>query len=250
MSPPAKAILLTVGLLVSACAGQTREENVELIVSAAASLTDGFNELVAEFEAANPGVDVLLNLGGSSALLEQIRAGAPVDVFAAADLAPIDILVGEGRIDGDPAVFATNSLTVAVPPDNPGAVTGIDDLGRPELLIGLCAAEVPCGKFARLSLERAGIEAFVDTNEPDVRALASRIELGELDAGIVYSSDVAGSNGGLMGIAIPDDVNVVASYPIAIVADTANPGVARRFIDFVRSPEGQALLRSAGFGAP
>ncbi len=179
--------------MVIACSGSSVEG--ELLVSAAASLTDAFAEMESAFEDANPDVDVLLNLGSSSALREQILEGAPADVFASANTSNMDQVAEAGELAGDAEIFVTNSLQIAVPTGNPAEVTGLEDFAREELLIGLCAEDVPCGDFGRQALENAGVIPSIDTNEPDVRALLTKIEAGELDAGITYVTDVLSASG-------------------------------------------------------
>jgi molybdate transport system substrate-binding protein len=222
----------------------------EVLVSAAASLTDAFAEVAAAFEAANPGVVVVLNLGPSSGLREQILEGAPVDVFASANTSNMDRVVAAGEVAGEPVIFARNLLRIAVPSGNPAGVTGLEDFGREELLIGLCAEEVPCGDFAREALADAGVTPAIDTNEPDVRALLTKVELGELDAGITYVTDVASTDGAVDGVDIPEGGNVAASYPIAVLAGAPNPDPAAAFVAFVLSDAGRAILADYGFAAP
>jgi molybdate transport system substrate-binding protein len=221
----------------------------EVLVDAAASLTDAFGEIEVAFEEANEGVDVVLNLGPSSRLREQVLAGAPADVFASADTSNMDRLVAAGAA-ADPAPFATNELQIAVPAGNPGGVDGLDDFADAGLLIGLCAEEVPCGQFGREALAAAGVAPAVDTFATDVRALLTQLASGDLDAGIVYRTDVLAADGTVEGIDIPADQNVTATYPIAVVTDASNPEVAAAFVAFVRSAEGRAILGSHGFGAP
>ncbi|HEY6634398.1 MAG TPA: molybdate ABC transporter substrate-binding protein [Acidimicrobiia bacterium] len=235
-------------LLVNGCAAE--DEPTVVLVSAAASLTDGFAEIESAFEDANPGVDIVLNLGGSSGLREQILEGAPADVFASANLSNMDQVVDAGAVAGEPIIFARNLLQIAVPPGNPGGVTGLTDFAREELLIGLCAEGVPCGDFAREALAAAGVLPSTDTDEPDVRALLTKIEAGELDAGITYVSDVVSAGGSVEGIEIPEGENVVAAYPIATLAEAASPEVSQDFVDFVLSAEGLAILVEHGFAAP
>ena len=232
----------------SGCGGTT--EGTEVLVSAAASLTDAFAELERSFETATPGVDVVLNFGGSAALREQILAGAPVDVFASANTATMDAVVAAGETAETPRIFATNLLAIAVPPDNPAGIVGLEDFARPEVLIGFCAAAVPCGGFAREALSRAGVDPAVDTNEPDVRALLTKIEEGELDAGIVYSTDIVAAAGLVRGITIGDAANIVAEYPMAVLAAAPHPEEAAAFTAFVHSPVGTAILAEHGFGTP
>jgi molybdate transport system substrate-binding protein len=241
-------VLASVGLLY-ACADSNTSRD-ELLVSAAASLTDVFAGMESAFEEENPGLDVVLNLAGSSTLREQILQGAPVDVFASANMANMDVVEQAGELVGDPEVFARNRLQIAVPSGNPGGVSGLEDFSRDDLLIGLCAEPVPCGGLARQVLSKAGVTAAVDTNEPDVRALITKIELAELDAGIVYVTDVAATGSKVKGIEIPTDLNVDAVYPIAALAGGPNPTGARAFVAFVRSERGQAILADYGFAPP
>jgi molybdate transport system substrate-binding protein len=241
------AILVGVlALSLAACANTVR---TELVVSAASSLTNAFGEIALAFEATHPDVDVVMNLAGSSTLSEQILQGAPADLFASADQKNMDKVASSKLVEGTPQVFARNSLTIAVPTGNPGNVTGLDDFGNPDLLIGLCAAAVPCGDLARQALEMASVEAMVDTNESDVRALTTKLELGELDAGIIYKSDLVGSSG-LEEIVISQEVNVTTDYPVAVLSRSTNRDVADEFVKFLLSPEGQGILARFGFDAP
>jgi molybdate transport system substrate-binding protein len=235
--------------VVAACSGGGEVEG-EVLVSAAASLTDAFGEIETAFEEDNPDVDVVLNLGPSSGLREQILEGAPADVFASANTSNMDQLVEAGDVEGEPEIFVANLLQIAVPAGNPSGVTGLDDFGRDELLIGLCAEDVPCGEFAREALANAGVTPAIDTNEPDVRALLTKVEAGELDAGITYVTDVISTDGAVEGVDIPEDVNVVARYPIAVLSNAPNSEAAAAFVDFVLSERGQAILLEYGFAAP
>lgn len=228
------------------------EDPVEgpVLVFAAASLTDAFGEAKTAFEAANPKADVQLNFAGSSALREQILEGAPADVFASANESSMTDVVDAGDTAGDPDAFVTNRLQIAVPAGNPGDVAGMSDFAKEDLLIGLCAEEVPCGDFGREALANAGVEPSIDTNEPNVRSLLTKVGADELDAGIVYITDVAAAGDRVEGIDIPDADNVTAAYPIAELSDAPNPEGASAFIDFVQSQDGQAILADYGFGAP
>jgi molybdate transport system substrate-binding protein len=246
-----KALILGL-VLVAACGGSGEgvESEGELLVSAAASLTDAFGEIGAAFEAANPGVDVVLNLGASSALRGQILEGAPADVFASANTSNMDQVAEAGEVAGEAEIFVTNSLQIAVPAGNPAGVVSLDDFANEELLIGLCAEDVPCGEFGREALASAGVTPSIDTNEPDVRALLTKIEAGELDAGITYVTDVMSTDGAVEGVDIPEESNVVAEYPIAVLAGAPNPDAAAAFVEFVLSEEGQAILTAYGFASP
>ncbi len=218
-------------------------------VFAAASLTDTFQTIADAFEAQHPNVAVTLNFGGSSGLATQITEGAPADVFAAASAATMTTIVDAGFAP-DSANFASNTLEIAVPSDNPGAVTGLADFARPNLAIALCAVEVPCGAAAAMALDAAGIVASVDTFEQDVKAVLTKIELGEVDAGLVYRTDVLASGAQVVGIEFPEASHALATYPIAQLTAAPNPRAAAAFVAFLRSDAAQAILRKAGFGAP
>jgi molybdate transport system substrate-binding protein len=241
--------LLIIALVALSACGRGSAQG-ELIVSAAASLTDAFREVESAFEDVNPEVDVVLNLGASSALREQILEGAPADVFASANTSNMDQVAEAGGVDGKPEIFVTNLLQIAVPTGNPAGVTGLQDFARDELLIGLCAEDVPCGEFGREALASAGVTPAIDTNETDVRALLTKIEAGELDAGITYVTDVMSTGGTVEGIEIPEENNVVAEYPIAALAAAPNPEAAAAFVEFVLSDDGQAILKGYGFSSP
>ena len=221
-------------------------EATTLTVSAAASLTDAFQELGVAYQALHPGVEVTLNLGGSAALGAQIREGAPVDVFAAADPKHLDELGPELAAPGE--IFATNRLRIAVPAGNPGAVAGLADLSREELVIGLCAPGVPCGELARDALARAGIVPRPDTEEPNARALLTKVRLGEVDAGLVYVSDVLAGGPEVQGVDVREEWNPEASYAVAALERASDPEEAARFIAFVLSPEAEPILTRHGFG--
>jgi molybdate transport system substrate-binding protein len=240
--------LLIIALVALSACGRGSAQG-ELIVSAAASLTDAFREVESAFEDVNPEVDVVLNLGASSALREQILEGAPADVFASANTSNMDQVAAAGQVDGEAEIFVTNSLQIAVPAGNEAGVSGLDDFARDELLIGLCAEDVPCGEFGREALASAGVTPAIDTNEPDVRALLTKIEAGELDAGIVYVTDVLSTDGAVEGVDIPGEDNVVAEYPISTLASAPNPQAATAFVEFVLSDEGQAILTGYGFSS-
>jgi molybdate transport system substrate-binding protein len=244
------AVAVVIALTMSACAGGADDDKSDVVVSAAASLTDVFGEIETAFEQQYPEFDVLLNLGGSTALREQILEGAPVDVFASADLETMDELVAAGEAGGMVQVFATNSMVIAVPVDNPGAVQGLGDMQRDDLFVGLCADGVPCGVFARKVLASADVDPSVDTNEPSVRSLLLKIGLGEVDVGIVYTTDAIAAVESVEPIAIAPEHNVVAEYPIALLDDAPNASGGGAFLRFVTSGQGAEILRDHGFGAP
>lgn len=233
-----------VAMSVAACGG---DEGDRLTVFAAASLTDAFGEIAEAFEAEHPDITVEENYAGSSSLREQILQGAPAEVFASANRSTMDTLVAADAV-AEPADFATNRMTIVVPEGNPAGVSSLDDFARADLLLGLCAVEVPCGEFGRRVLSLASVVAAPDTEEPDVRALLTKVEAGELDAGLVYATDVFDADGRVEAIDIPDLQNVVAQYPIAVVGEPGSSASA--FVDFVLGLRGQAILRDHGFSAP
>lgn len=215
-------------------------------VFAAASLTESFDELATAFEADHPDVHVVLNYGGSSTLATQIVEGAPADVFASASPATMAPVVDAG-IATAPVDFATNVLELAVPVGNPGSVSGLADLADPDLIVVLCAVEVPCGTAAQKVLDAAGVVPSVDSYEQDVKAVLTKVELDEADAGLVYVTDVRAAGDAVEGIPFPEAQGAVNVYPIATLTDSA---AAAAFVEFVRSPRGRAVLEEAGFGAP
>jgi molybdate transport system substrate-binding protein len=244
--PRALVPAVVVALALAGCG--SADDPDTLLVLAASSLTDSFDAMETAFEAVNPDVDVEISVAGSSALSVQIEQGAPADVVALADTAPMDALAAAGLVERS-IPFAANTMVLAVPIDNPGDVDGLDALSDSGLLIGVCAPQVPCGRYAREVLDAAGVDASLDTEEPDVRSLAGKIASGELDAGLVYATDVGSMPDRLVAIPLPDGVDVRAEYPIAVVSATDARDRARRFIDFVNSAAGQAILADAGFGA-
>ena len=219
-------------------------------VFAAASLTDVISSLGATFEAAHPGTSVAFSFGPSSGLATQVREGAPADVVATASTDTMDDLAAAGVLDGAPRPFATNGLEIAVPPGNPGGVEGLADLADADLVVALCAAEVPCGRFAREAFAAAGVVPSVDSDEQDVRALLTKVEAGEVDAGVVYRTDVVAAGDAVEGIALPAEQDVTATYPIAVTDEAGDGATAQAFVDLVLSPTGQAALADAGFGPP
>ncbi len=233
-----------------------------LTIYAAASLTGAFKEIGTEFEAANPGVNVIFNFSGSQILRTQLEQGAIADVFASADHKNMDILVSDSSIvPNSNRDFASNKLIVIIPPGNPGNVQTLGDLAKPNLKLILADPSVPAGNYARQILTKmssdrefgssfnALVLANVVSNETDVKQVVAKVELGEADAGIVYVSDAVAAPD-LVTISIPDEFNVIAKYPIAIMANAPDPILAEAFIGYVMTPAGQAVLRKWGFRGP
>ena len=247
-------LIAATSLVLAACGSQaegTSAGTAQLTVSGASSLTDAFGDIGAAFEAANPSVTVTFNFGPSDGLATQINDGAPVDVFASASPTWMDSVQDDGPGVFDRADFAKNRLSIIVPTDNPAGVEDVDDLGENGLKLVMAAEGVPAGDYAREILENAGISkaamANVVSNAEDVRAVVTSVASGEADAGIVYVTDVTADVADqVTQIEIPDDVNVIATYPIAAVNDTQEAGLAKRFVDYVLGP-GQQTLAEYGF---
>ena len=228
-----------------------------LTVFAAASLTDAFSEIGKIFEAANPGVTITFNFAGSQALRTQIEEGAPADVFASASGKEMDTLVKSAFVtEGIPQVFLTNKLVVIMPADNPAKLNSLADLANSGIKIVLAAEEVPVGNYARQSLDlmngsfgadfKNKVLANVVSNEDNVKQVVAKVQLGETDAGIVYTSDAVAAPE-LQTIEIPTELNVIAKYPIAPLVKSANTDLAQAFIAYVLSTDGQAILQKWGF---
>jgi molybdate transport system substrate-binding protein len=218
-----------------------------LTVFAAASLTEAFTTLGRQFEAAHRGVTVRFSFGPSSGLAAQIQQGAPADVFASAAESDMDRVAADvaGRTD-----FVSNTLEIAVPRDNPGHVGALADLARPSVTVAVCQAEVPCGVVAAAVFRNAGLTVQPVTEEADVKSVLAKVTLGEVDAGLVYVSDIKAAGDKVHGIAIPADVNAVTTYPIAEVKSSEHATLAEAFVDLVLSDTGQQVLAGAGFAAP
>jgi molybdate transport system substrate-binding protein len=221
-----------------------------LTVSAAASLTDLFNHLGRTFEQRNPGSQVRFNYGGSSDLAQQIVNGAPADVFAAANTSTMDTVTKAGLVDGQPTVFVTNVLQIAVAPGNPKGVHTLHDLTRPDLKVVVCAPQVPCGSAAQQVATASGVALHPVSQEADVRSALSKVTTGDADAALVYVTDVKTTNGKVTGVDFPEANQAVNRYPIAVLRTAPHRDLAARFVALVRGPEGQQALRNAGFGVP
>ncbi|MGV9600343.1 molybdate ABC transporter substrate-binding protein [Streptosporangium sandarakinum] len=221
----------------------------EVTVFAAASLTGTFTELGRAFEAAHPGTTVKFNFGSSATLAQQITQGAPVDVFAAASPATMKTVTDASLADS-PTTFARNKLQIAVPKDNPAKVDDLADLADAKVKVALCAEQVPCGAAAVRALDTAGLKVTPVTLEQDVKATLTKVELGEVDAALVYRTDVIAAAGKVTGIGFPEADKAVNDYPIATLAKAPAGDLAKRFVDLVLSRQGKDVLTKAGFEAP
>lgn len=260
--PRTARVLLTVTLstsltLAAGCgstdakqSGKSGGGNKTLFVFAAASLTETFNSLGKTFETAHPGVKVKFNYGGSSALAQQITQGAPADVFAAASPATMKTVTDAHDAAGTPKVFVRNRLEIAVPPSNPGKVKAFKDLTNPKLKVVECAPQVPCGAAALKALAAARLKVKPVSQEQDVKAALTKVQLNEADAALVYRTDVKSAHGKVLGVDFPEAAQAINDYPIATLAKAPQPDLANQFVQLVTSSQGMAVLTQAGFESP
>jgi molybdate transport system substrate-binding protein len=213
-----------------------------LTVLAAASLTEPFTEIAAVFEAEHEDVDVVTGFDSSATIATQVDAGAPADVVATAD--PRTMAMMEGAVE-EPVVFTRNVLTLVVPPDDPAGVRGLGDLQGTDYVV--CAPAVPCGTLAADLLEDAGVTTRPRSLEVDVKAVLTKVMLGEADAGLVYASDVVAAGDRVREVALPEGVRPGTEYPAAVTAGSTNPELAREFLDLLLSERGRQVLAEAGF---
>lgn len=263
------SLLLAIWLVAAGCTpvsapsaggAQPSAAPATLTVFAAASLTDAFDEIGADFAAARDGAEIVFNYAGSNQLATQIGEGAPADVFASANRTQMQVAIDAGRIvSGAQQTFARNRLVVVTPGDNPAGLAGLADLATPGVKLVLAAKEVPVGQYALDFLDKAeadgslgagykdAVLANVVSYEENVRSVLTKVALGEADAGVVYTSDAAAGAGGVGLIEIPDALNTIATYPIAVLNDSPNADLAQQFVDYVLSPDGQEILVKYGF---
>ena len=258
-------LILLLSIFLTACgasaaptpAPATEVQKRTLTVFAAASLTDAFTEVGAAFDAANPGVTTTFNFAGSQALRTQIEESAPADVFASASGKEMETLIASNFVVKDvPQVFLTNKLVVILPADNPAKLEKLQDLANSGIKIVLAAEEVPVGKYARQALDlmdtsfgagyKEKVLGNVVSNEDNVKQVVAKVQLGEADAGIVYVSDIVAATE-LKSIEIPTELNVIAKYPITPLTKSENAELATKFVEYVLSAEGQAVLAKWGF---
>jgi molybdate transport system substrate-binding protein len=241
------ALALALLLPLAACSDDEPEQTT-LTVYAAASLTTTFEEIAHQFEAEHEGVEVELNFAGSSDLVTQIQEGAPADVFASADTANMDKLVDADLTAEDPRNFATNTLEIVTPPDNPAGVASFQDLAAPDLQLVVCAPEVPCGAATATMAESLGVALAPVSEEQSVADVLAKVTSGEADAGVVYVTDVTAAGDSVLGVPFPESGDVVNTYPIAPVDGSDEEDLAADFVAFVLGDTGQQVLADAGFG--
>ncbi len=220
-----------------------------ITVFAASSLKETFTTLGKQFEAAHPGDSVKFSFGASSTLATQITSGAPADVFASASPKNMTTVVSAGDAS-NPQDFAKNTAEVAVPPSNPANVTSVNDLAKSSVKTALCQPKVPCGVVAAGVFKNAGITVKPVTLQPDVKSVLSQVELGNVDAGVVYVTDVKAAGSKVKGVTIPANVNASTMYPIAAISGGKEMSIAQAFVAYVLSPAGQSVLSAAGFEKP
>lgn len=221
-------------------------------VFAAASLTESFTTIGKDFQTAHPGVKVIFSFLGSSALATQINQGAAADVFASAAPANMKTVTDAGNADGTAVTFARNQLVIAVPKGNPQGITGLADLTKPGVKVALCAEPVPCGAAAKKALAAANVTITPVTQETDVKAALSKVTLGEVDAALVYRTDVKAKTAAAKvdGVDFPESAGAINEYPIVVLKNAPNKAVATAFVAYVRSDNGKAVLDQAGFQSP
>ncbi|MBW5486149.1 molybdate ABC transporter substrate-binding protein [Streptomyces bambusae] len=254
----AAAAALTAALLVplTACGGNdsaqgsggsAEVEAANLTVLAASSLTDVFKAAGATYEKAHPGTKITFSFAGSQELAAQVKQGAPADALVTADTKTMDGLKAE---TGGSKIIAKNRLVIATTKGNPHKIGGLKDLAGTKLKVVLAAPEVPVGRYSKEILDKQGVAVKPVSQEPNVRAVLAKVELGEADAGLVYKTDSAKSKDKVDSVEIPDDQNAVASYPAATLKASRNAEAAAAFVAWLSTPEAQKILQDAGFQQP
>ncbi len=261
MRVAAAAVAAVVTLTVGACGSNgsdtpspttTTSSGVtgDIVVFAAASLTESFTQIGKDFEAANPGSKVTFNFAGSSALATQINQGSPADVFASASPATMKTVSDAGGVDGTSSVFVKNQLVIAVPKGNPKSITNLADLANPAVKVALCAEQVPCGAAAKTALKNANVTVTPVTLEQDVKQALSKVKLGEVDAALVYRTDAKAASADVDGIEFPESATAINDYPIAVLKNAPNQAGAQAFVAYISTAPARHVLSKAGFQAP
>lgn len=236
-------------LLATGCSSPPPERD-SITVFAAASLKKVFTELGAQFAKDNPGAAVEFSFAGSSDLATQLTQGAPADVFASADARNMDKVARAGLLAGDPVDFASNTLTIVVAPRNPKNIKVFRDLARPDLSVVVCAPQVPCGAATQTVAQAVGVDLSPVSEESSVTDVLNKVTSGQADAGVVYRTDADDAGDKVTTVAFPEAAGAVNTYPIAVLEQSPNPGIAREFVELVTGDAGQHVLSTAGFGKP
>ncbi|PPK93212.1 molybdate transport system substrate-binding protein [Kineococcus xinjiangensis] len=254
---PALAVAAVVAAALPGCGGDpgpggspSAPTTAELTVLAAASLRPVFEELGRRFEATHPGTAVEFTFAGSTDLVGQLREGAPADVLATADTTAMDAAAQEGLLADAPAPFATNTLQIVTPPENPARVSSFADLARPGVAVVVCAPQVPCGRATARAELTAGVDVSPVSEETSVTGVLGKVTAGEADAGIVYVTDARAAGGAVRTVPFPEAAGIVSTYPVAVTAGSEHPVEAAGFAEFLRGAEAGRVLAGAGFGAP
>lgn len=246
--------VLTTGLLLalSACGTSTTDsdEGTVLRVLAASSLTEAFGELEQTYEREHPDVDVQVSYDSSSTLAQQVLEGAPADVLATADEQSMATVTDEGLVDGEPARFATNTLTLVTPPDDPGGVADLSDLESADVSLAVCVPQAPCGQAAQALLALDGVTVTPTTEQENVKSVLTQVTTGQVDAGLVYVTDARAAGEQVRTVVVDNASEVVSSYPITVLTEADFPAAAEDWVDLVTSAPGRRVLRSYGFGPP
>lgn len=248
MKPAIALAVLGLVLPLAGCGGDGEGDSSTITVLAAASLTESFTELADRFEADHPGVDVKLAFDSSATLAQQAVDGAPADVLATADTATMDS--AQEAVAETPRTFATNTMVLVTPQDNPAGITGFGDLENPDLTYVACVETAPCGKVAAALSADNHLTSKPASLEVDVKSVLAKVTSDEADAGFVYATDAVAADGQVKTFDIPHAADEVTSYPIAPLTQSKDSGLAGEFVDLVLSDEGQRVLSDAGFGKP
>ncbi|MEN3321943.1 MAG: molybdate transport system substrate-binding protein [Mycobacterium sp.] len=239
-------------VLISGCdsSEQPAAGNTRITVFAAASLKKTFTDIGEQFKTENPGFSVEFSFAGSSDLVTQLTQGAEADVFASADTKNMDKAAQAGLLAGDPVNFASNTLIIAVAPGNPKKIASFKDLTRQGLNVVVCAPQVPCGSATQKVEQATGVTLKPVSEESSVSDVLNKVTSGQADAGLVYVTDAKGAGDKVAVVAFPEAVGAVNTYPIAVLKDSKNPELARKFVDLVTGESGQKVLSAAGFAKP
>jgi molybdate transport system substrate-binding protein len=222
----------------------------KLIVFAAASLKKSFTDIGEQFKTDNPGSDVEFSFAGSSDLVTQLTQGAPADVFASADTKNMDKAVQADLLSGSPVNFASNTLTIVTAPGNPKKIASLKDLTQPGLSVVVCAPQVPCGSATATVEKVTGVKLNPVSEESQVTDVLSKVTSGQADAGLVYVTDAQGAGDNVTAVAFPESSEAVNTYPIAVLKQSKNQDLAKKFVDLVTGEAGQKVLNAAGFAKP
>lgn len=254
---PASALLVAAGLVACSSSGGGTPARTgsagrpagSITVFAASSLTEAFTTLGDRFKAAHPGTKISFNFDSSSTLASDITQGQKADVFASASPTNMDTVVKAGDAES-PADFVSNTMEIATPPGNPAHIATVADLAKPGVKVALCDPAVPCGATAQQVFTNAKVTVKPTASEPDVKTTLGVVETKEVDAGMVYVTDVRAAGSKVTGVTIPADINATTVYPIAVLTKAPNHALAQAWVDYVRSSAGRKVLQADGFGKP